>query len=116
MALGAQTQGKLLDYEQFIDHQLGLTRARIKMTDVLTAGVLLVAAVLGVLFLEVVLDHLVGLPFWFREIVLVAGLAGAPVVVLPVATVSGAPLGVACVGAPGSDLGLLHWAAKRWVA
>ncbi|MDB5352040.1 MAG: hypothetical protein JWN86_3287, partial [Planctomycetota bacterium] len=79
MALGAQTQGKLLDYEQFIDHQLGLTRARIKMTDVLTAGVLLVAAVLGVLFLEVVLDHIFGLPFMLRQIVLILGLSGATV-------------------------------------
>ena len=30
-------RGKLLDYEQFIDHQLGLTQSQIKKTDVLTA-------------------------------------------------------------------------------
>src|SRR3954447_26378526 len=79
MALGTQTQGKLLDYEQFIDHQIGLTRARIKMTDVLTAGVLLVAAVIGVLFLEVLLDHIFGLPFFLRQVVLVVGMAAAVV-------------------------------------
>ena len=53
MALGTQPHGKLLDYEQFIDHQLRRTRARIKMTDILTACVTLATAVLGVLFLEV---------------------------------------------------------------
>src|ERR1700674_2902849 len=39
MTLGAQTKpyGKLLDYEQFIDHQLGRTRTRIKLTDIMTA-------------------------------------------------------------------------------
>ena len=37
MALGTQPVGKLLDYEQYIDHQIRRTRARIKMTDVLTA-------------------------------------------------------------------------------
>ena len=37
-SLGTQAGGKLLDYEQFIDHQIGLTRARIKMTDVLISS------------------------------------------------------------------------------
>ena len=43
MTLGAQTQphGKLLDYEQFIDHQLARTRTRIKMTDIITAVLIL---------------------------------------------------------------------------
>ena len=76
MALGTQPYGKLLDYEQYIDHQLARTRARIKMTDVLTACLILVAAALGVLFLEVVLDHAFGLPLWFRRIVLWSGLLG----------------------------------------
>jgi hypothetical protein len=77
MALGTQTQGKLLDFEQYIDHQLGQTRARIKMTDVLTAGMILVASALGVLFLEVVLDHIFGLPLIVRQFILVVGLATA---------------------------------------
>ena len=76
MALSTQAQGKLLDYEQYIDHQLGRTRARIKITDVVTACLILVAAVLGVLFLEVVLDHTIGLPLWCRRIVLFLGLIG----------------------------------------
>ncbi len=76
MATSTQPYGKLLDYEQYIDHQLGRTRARIKMTDILTAGLILVAAAVGVLLLEVVLDHVVGLPLWFRQVVLVFGLAG----------------------------------------
>src|SRR4051794_4091546 len=69
--------GKLLDYEQFIDHQLRRTRARIKITDFLTAGLLLLAVLITVLFVEVVLDHLVGLPFWARRIVLLACAAGS---------------------------------------
>ncbi|MBV8381770.1 MAG: hypothetical protein JOZ63_04140, partial [Planctomycetaceae bacterium] len=77
MASTTQPHGKLLDYEQYIDHQLGRTRAKIKMTDILTASLMLVAATLGVLLLEVVLDHAVGLPVWLRRIVLVSGLAGA---------------------------------------
>lgn len=41
----------------------------------------------------------------------IAGLAGAPVVVLPLGRHDGLPLGVAAIGAPGDDLGLLGWAA-----
>jgi amidase len=41
----------------------------------------------------------------------IAGLAGAPVVVAPGAVVDGLPVGLALVGAPGSDLSLLRWAA-----
>jgi len=47
------------------------------------------------------------------QLTCVAGLAGAPVVVLPLAQDDGLPLGVACMGAPGSDLALLRWAADR---
>jgi Asp-tRNA(Asn)/Glu-tRNA(Gln) amidotransferase A subunit family amidase len=36
-----------------------------------------------------------------------AGLAGVPVVVAPLATMFGFPLGIAFVGAPGTDLALL---------
>ncbi len=48
------------------------------------------------------------------QLTCLAGLAGAPVVVLPVARDEGLPLGVACVGAPGSDLPLLAWAATQF--
>jgi amidase len=41
-----------------------------------------------------------------------AGLAGAPVVVVPGAVVDDLPVGVAVIGAPGSDLALLGWAAS----
>src|SRR5882757_9440342 len=79
MALGTQPVGKLLDYEQYIDHQIRRTRARIKVTDILTACLILGTAALGLLFLEVILDHGFGLPVWFRRIVLytstLAGLA-----------------------------------------
>ncbi|HKI21141.1 MAG TPA: hypothetical protein VKA15_24830, partial [Isosphaeraceae bacterium] len=79
MTLGTQTQpyGKLLDYEQFIDHQLARTRARIKLTDIITAGLTLLVGFLAVLFLEVVLDHIVGLPLLLRRITLAAGLTAA---------------------------------------
>ena len=79
MTLGTQSQphGKLLDYEQFIDHQLNRTRARIKFIDIVTAGLILLAGFLGVLFLEVVLDHVVGLPLLLRRIVLAGGLSTA---------------------------------------
>ncbi|HWE39044.1 MAG TPA: hypothetical protein VG406_21025, partial [Isosphaeraceae bacterium] len=76
MALGTQPYGQLLDYEQYIDHQLRQTRLRIKMTDILTAGVSLLAVGLGVLLLEVVLDHMVGLPLFVRQVILAVGLAG----------------------------------------
>ncbi len=76
MALGTQPVGKLLDYEQYIEHQIQRTRARIKMTDVLTACLILATAALGILFLEVLLDHLVGLPLWLRRIVLWSSLLG----------------------------------------
>ena len=79
MTLGAQTtpHGKLLDYEQFIDHQLQRTRTRIKLTDIMTASLTLLVAFLAALFVEVVLDHLVGLPLIFRRIVLALGLTAA---------------------------------------
>ena len=40
-----------------------------------------------------------------------AGLAGAPVVVAPLLREDGLPVGVAFVGAPGTDLALLRWVA-----
>ena len=42
----------------------------------------------------------------------VAGLAGAPVVVLPLAHDGDLPLGIAHMGAPGSDRALLRWVAE----
>src|SRR4051812_6185923 len=79
MTLGAQTQphGKLLDYEQFIDHQLTRTRARIKMTDVTTAVLILLVGLAGTLLLEVILDHAFGLPLALRRLVLIVGLTAA---------------------------------------
>ena len=76
MALGTQPQGKMLDYEQFIDHQLSRTQAKIKTTDILIASLTLATGFIFVLFLEIVLDHAVGLPTWVRRIVLFSGLAG----------------------------------------
>ena len=77
MALGTQPHGKMLDYEQYIDHQLSRTRAQIKTTDILIAALILATAALGVLFVEVVLDHAFGLPVWLRRIVLFGGMGGA---------------------------------------
>src|SRR5262249_37289090 len=79
MTLGAQSQvrGKLLDYEQFIDHQLARTRARIKVTDVVTATFILLVGFLSVLFVEVILDHVVGLPLLVRQIILATGVTAA---------------------------------------
>ena len=72
MTLGTQTQpyGKLLDYEQFIDHQLARTRTRIKVTDIVTAVFILFVGLVGTLLLEVVLDHAFGLPLVVRPCVL----------------------------------------------
>ena len=47
------------------------------MTDILTACVTLFAATLGLLLLEVVLDHLFGLPLIIRQLLLFAGLGAA---------------------------------------
>ncbi len=44
----------------------------------------------------------------------VAGLAGAPVVVLPLARDGDLPLGIAHMGAPGSDRALLRWVAEHF--
>src|SRR5262249_34896322 len=79
MTLGTQTQpyGKLLDYEQFIDHQLLRTRKKIKLTDITTACLVLAVSFLGILFLEVVLDHVLGMPLLLRWIILVAGFVAA---------------------------------------
>ncbi|WP_406697878.1 hypothetical protein V5E97_03410 [Singulisphaera sp. Ch08] len=73
MALGLQPVGKLLDYEQYIEYQLERTQARIKGAEVLNACLVLSTAGLGALFLEVVFDHLIGLPFWVRALTLGAG-------------------------------------------
>ena len=74
MALGTQTPGKMFEYEQYIDYQISQTQAKIRMTDVLTAAVTLIAVALGVLFLEILLDHMVGLPTWLRATILGLGL------------------------------------------
>src|SRR5690348_10010309 len=76
-ATQAQPYGKLLDYEQFIEHQLSRTRARIKWTDIGTALLVLLVGVVGTLLAEVVLDHAVGLPLLVRRLVLVVGLTTA---------------------------------------
>jgi amidase len=47
------------------------------------------------------------------QLTALAGLAGAPVVVVPRASVDGLPLGVAVIGAPGADLGLLAWVGEH---
>ena len=75
MSLGTQAKpyGKLLDYEQFIDHQIQRTRRRIKVTDIITASLTLLVAFLAVLFLEVVFDHVFGLPLLLRRVVLADG-------------------------------------------
>ena len=79
MSLGTQAKpyGKLLDYEQFIDHQIQRTRTRIKVTDIITASLTLLVAFLAVLFFEVILDHIFGLPLLLRRVVLATGMAGA---------------------------------------
>ncbi|MEX2409603.1 MAG: hypothetical protein WD489_10895, partial [Rhodovibrionaceae bacterium] len=41
-----------------------------------------------------------------------AGLTGLPQVTLPLASVSGCPLGLSLIGPPGSDLGLLKLAVR----
>ena len=74
LATQAQSHGKLLDYEQFIDHQLARTRQRIKMTDIVTAALILLVGLVGTLLVEVVLDHAFGLPLIVRRVVFVAGM------------------------------------------
>ncbi len=79
MSLGTQAKpyGKLLDYEQFIDHQIQRTRMRIKVTDIITASLTLVVGFLAVLFFEVIFDHVFGLPLFLRRVILAFGLTGA---------------------------------------
>src|SRR3954452_4473328 len=79
MTLGRQDQpyGKLLDYEQFIDHQLARSRARIKMTDIFTALLILVAGFAATLLVEIILDHAFGLPLFVRQVLFFLGLSSA---------------------------------------
>ncbi|KAJ3058884.1 hypothetical protein HK102_010265, partial [Quaeritorhiza haematococci] len=79
MTVGAQTrtQGKLLDYKEFIEHQIAVTRRRIKYTDLVTACLTLAVGVALVLLIEVVLDHAFGLPAFVRRIILIAGTVAA---------------------------------------
>ncbi|WP_169976516.1 DUF4175 family protein [Tautonia rosea] len=78
MALGTepQQQGRMLDYEQFVDHQLHLTRSRIRATEVFTALVVMITGILGLLLLEIVLDHWIGLPWSVRAVILFGALLG----------------------------------------
>ena len=71
--LESQPGGKLLEFEQYIDYQLDRTRSKIRMTDMVTSAIFLVAVALAVLFLEILLDHLFGLPPWLRVAILVVG-------------------------------------------
>ncbi|AMV37622.1 hypothetical protein [Planctomyces sp. SH-PL62] len=84
MTAGAQTrtQGKLLDYKEFIEHQIALTRRRIKYTDLVTACLTLAAGLALVLLIEVVLDHAFGLPVFVRRMILMAGTVSAAAFIL----------------------------------
>ncbi len=76
MSLGTQapSRGKVLEFGQFVDLQIARTRTRIKTTDLATSGLTLLLGFLGLLFLEIVLDHLVGLPAPVRKALLILGL------------------------------------------
>ena len=77
MALGMQASGKVLDYDQFIEHQVDRTRKLIRTTDIATAALILTVALLAALFLEIVADHVFGLPIWLRRLALLTALCGA---------------------------------------
>lgn len=120
MATGTQSRGKLLDYEQYIDHQLNRTRSRIRMNDVLTASLLLATVAISVLFLEVVLDHQFALSAWTRRIVLFTGLAAGGAfaawrIVRPlVSNISGLYAAKTIEGAePGFKNGLINYLSLR---
>ncbi len=76
MSLGtpANPRGKVLEFDEFIEHQIARTRSRIKATDLSTAALTLLLGFLALLFLEIVLDHAVGLPVGFRRATLIVGL------------------------------------------
>jgi len=69
--------GKLLDYEQFIDHQLARTLTHIKITEIVTAAFILLVGFVGTMLAEVVLDHAFGLPLIVRRVILVVGMTAA---------------------------------------
>ena len=76
-----RARGELVEYERFVDDQMARARGRIKLVEVLAAGTVLGAALLGYLFVMVVLDHVLahGLPRQVRVVSLLflaAGLAG----------------------------------------
>ena len=73
------TQGRILEYAEFIEDQVARARSRIKSNDMLRASLWIVTVSIGVLFLEVILDHTLELPAMARRLILFGGLAAGSI-------------------------------------
>ena len=91
VATESQNSGKRLNYEEFVNHQLRLTQSKIRSTELLTALVVMATILTGLLLVEILLDHWVGLPAVVRAAILAvtgigAAYAGIRFVVAPLAS------------------------------
>ena len=73
------TQGRILEYAEFIEDQVARARSRIKSNDMFRASLWIVTVSIGVLFLEVILDHTLELPAMARRLVLYGGLGAGSI-------------------------------------
>jgi len=72
-------RGRILEYAEFIEDQVARARSRIKSNDMFRAILWMITVTLGVIFLEVILDHTVELPSMARRLILFGGLGTAAV-------------------------------------
>ena len=72
-------RGRILEYAEFIEDQVARARSRIKSNDMFRAILWMITVSLGVIFLEVILDHTVELPSMARRLILFGGLGTAAV-------------------------------------
>jgi len=72
-------RGRLLEYAEFIEEQIHAAQARIKSNDIFRAVLWIITGAMGLLFVEIVLDHSIELPLIVRQVTLFVGLLVAGV-------------------------------------
>lgn len=72
-------RGRLLEYAEFIEEQIHAAQARIKSNDIFRAVLWIITGAMGLLFVEIVLDHSIELPLIVRQVTLFVGILVASV-------------------------------------
>lgn len=72
-------RGRLLEYAEFIEEQIHAAQARIKSNDIFRAVLWIITGAMGLLFVEIVLDHSIELPLIVRQVTLFVGVLVASV-------------------------------------